>query len=291
MDEEIKQYIPLDKSWAIRLGFLDIINGTDLFLSQIKERDDLNNDINDLIKASEQWNDSDEIDIGESGTLFRYLQFASWKLGLNKKFVKHKTLLSREMCNDSNIVNWPLDEIAKLDHNTTQWASAAILMGNTDEVPEDNYFLQMSKEALKHYLEIKNKRDDSLCEIKTDKTFLRQIEYFVNLLEGKQDIKFKMIHPDDYCFARAFDLTNKKEGKEMWPAVIGHESNRLEEMEIALEQFEKGEAVTSTDHRVAQSLALLGLLKNKEISFSSPDCVNKTWPRFWEFLDFVSKNK
>jgi hypothetical protein len=310
MNEQIKNLIPLDKAWAIRMGFLDIVRGERNFIPQIEGRPDLNNDIEAMIKASKQWNNSDEIDVGESGTLFRYLQFASWKLDLNKEFIKHKTLLQRDMNTDSRVVDWSIDKLLELDFGTTQWASAAILLGATDEIPADNYFLQMSKEALEKY-------ESGDYEARKDQTFLRQVETFLEILKSRatvegvaeneigsenqnesegapkhrSNIEFKMMHPDDYCFAQAFGFTNREEGARMWPALEGHESNRPEEMEIVLQQYKNGETIESNDHRVVQAVAMLSFVEKGSVSkedFANPNCVAKSWPMFWDFIDFIS---
>ena len=100
-----KKYIPLDKSWIIRMGILDIVNGCDdinIFLSKQK---DLGDDLLALKRAVENWKSDEAIDIGESGTLYRFLKFASWKLGLNKKFIKQGTLADRKINDDSKIIN------------------------------------------------------------------------------------------------------------------------------------------------------------------------------------------
>jgi len=283
-----KGFIPLSKYWTLRLGFLDIINGQNKFLPLVDHRQDFGDDIKAMIQISKEWKRKDEHNVGEAGTLFRFLQFASWKFGLNKKFLKEKTLPKREICEDPEIVNWPISELVKLDHQTSQWASAAILCGCEDDLSVKNFFLDLTREALEHYNSKKGTKE--FCELRYDQTLSSQAETFLNLLKGKES-NFKIVQPDDYCFARALGLTNKEEGGFKWPELKGHESNRLEEMEIMLDKFEKGEEIDSKDHRVVQAIAMLSILKSKKAKFSHPECVSKSWPQFWNFLEFAIKDQ
>lgn len=91
---------------------------------------------------------------------------------------------------------------------------------------------------------------------------------------------------EDYCFARAFGLMTEKEGEEKFPSLRGHETNRILEMEKQLTNFNNGKEIDSKDHRVVQSIAMLALLKDQDIKFSFPDCVSKTWPQFWDFMEY-----
>jgi hypothetical protein len=279
--------IPLSKYWSIRLGFLDIINNTKLFVPLIENRKDVGDDLKVLIKTSKEWKNKNEHYVGEAGALFRLLQFASWKLNLGKKFIKDKTLIDRKICDNPDIINWPINKLLELDNETPQWASAAILTGSQEDAP-DNFFLNLSKEALHHYNKVKN--DNIFCELRYDETIQSQAEAFIDLLKNGQT-DFKPKQQDDYCFARAFNLIHKEEGGERWPELKGHESNRLVEMEKQLNNFDNKKEVDSKDHRVVYSIAMLAMAKNKKINFSFPDCVNKSWPQFWKFLKYADKNK
>jgi hypothetical protein len=180
-----KGLIPISKYWSTRLGFLDIINSTKHFIPLLEGRDDIGNDLRAMIQVSYDWKDKKEINVGEGGALFRYLQFASWKYGLGKVFIKEKTLKERQVTNNPEIVNWPISELLKLDNCTPQWASAAILLGNKEETPRD-YFLDLSKEALKHYEKVR--QEGGFCELRYDDTIIRQASSFLELLEtGKID--------------------------------------------------------------------------------------------------------
>ena len=102
---------------------------------------------------------------------------------------------------------------------------------------------------------------------------------------GGSEVRFIPEQPDDYCFARAFNLVTPEEGEHRWPMLRGHESDRIAEMEKALGELERSEPISSRDHRVVQAVAMLGATRGKSVSTTHPDCVAKTWPQFWKFLN------
>src|SRR3989344_713925 len=280
-----KGLIPLDKYWMIRMGVLDMLKGykdINIFLSNQKN---LGNDLLALRRISEIWNSQKPLDVGESGTLYRYLKFASWKLKLDKKFIKRGTLLHRKICNNSKIIYWKLKKLLTLDGGTSQWASASVLLGNTEKIKNPPYFLQITLEALKHWEEKRKK--GKKWEAKYDDILLKQAIYFINILRSKNSA-FTPTNPDDYCFARAFRIVSRKYGEKRWPMIKHHESNRLEEMELALLQAEKNKVISSTDHRVVQAIAMLYKTEGKKVKFKYPKSVNKSWPQFWNFLIPIS---
>lgn len=79
--EQIEQYIPYDKSWMIRMGLLDMAHGYDDInrLLDAEPEGTLGTDLQALNRATKQWRAGNEIDVGESGTLYRILQFAAWR--------------------------------------------------------------------------------------------------------------------------------------------------------------------------------------------------------------------
>jgi len=104
-----------------------------------------------------------------------------------------------------------------------------------------------------------------------------------NVLNYKKST-FIPTNPDDYCFARAFGIVSRKYGEKHWPMLKHHESNRLEEIEVALSQAQKDKVITSKDHRVIQAIAMLYKTKRKRVRFKYLKAVNKSWPQFWDFL-------
>lgn len=276
----LKGYIPLDKSWIIRIGVLDLLNGYDDTVQSLNNQQGLGDDLKALRDASLSWKSGESINVGESATLYRFLRFASWKLGLDKKFILQGTLKNREICDNPQIVNDSLDELLKLDNGTSQWASAAVLLGNKEKIKNPPFKLQLTYEAMKHWQEQRKKGQGWLPRY--DETILRQAEMFLKLLK-KEKVEFIPQQAEDYCFARAFGFIDQQEGKRRWPNLAGHESNRLEEMEKALSEAKDGK-IASKDHRVVQAAAMWQKINNKEVLVEYPEVVNKSWPQFWKFL-------
>lgn len=274
--------IPLDKSWITRMGILDLVNGYSDINVFLENQNNLGDDLTALKKVCYDWKRSTTIDVGESGTLYRFLRFASWKLKLNKKFTIHKTLRDRNITDNPNIMDCSLRELLKLDNETSQWASASVLLGNKERTPNPPYKLVLTYEAVAHW---EQRRAKGLSwEPRYDKTILNQALTFLKLLHNK-DVSFVPKQAEDYCFARAFDFIGVEQGELLWPSLKGHESNRIVEMEEALKQYGNNKQITSRDHRVVQSIAMKGIVENIEVKFKYPESVNKTWPQFWDFLE------
>lgn len=276
-------YIPLDKSWLVRVGVLDILNSYNDIATFLDTQTNLNEDLLALKQASVVWNTNKPIHVGESATLYRFLQFASWKFNLDKTFIKEGTLNERGVTNDPSIINLSLVELLKLDNGTTQWASASVIADiNTPRNNNYPYKLLETFDAVEHW---KRRRQAGLSwEPKRDVTIERQVKKFLELLEGQNTV-FVPLCSDDYCFARVFDFIDSKDGAKMWPSLVGHETNRILEMEQAINEANDVQVVSSKDHRVIQALAMWGLLHKKQLHFKYPNAVNKSWPLFWEFLD------
>ena len=278
----IKQgYIPLDKSWIIRMGILDLLNGYDDTTQFIKKQEQLSDDLKALYRASLAWKSDEPIDVGESGTLYRFLRFASWKLDIDKEFILHGSLKQREICDNPEIVNYSLDELLKLDNGTSQWASASVLLGSKERIPNPPYKLRLSYEAVSHWK--KQRKKGHHWEPRYDETILRQAIAFLELLK-KGETSFIPQQPEDYCFARAFELITKEDGELRWPSLRGHESNRIAEMERVLCDTVVGKEINSRDHRIVQAIAMLRKVKGKDIKVKYPEVVKKSWPQFWKFL-------
>ncbi len=289
-----QKFIPLSKYWLIRNGVLDLAHGFKDIENFLDKQDisELGGDVRALQRVVQTWNTGVPLDVGESGTLLRYLKFANWFLGLNKEFKLEGTLLERRISNDPDIINWDLKKLQTLDGGTTQWASAAILFRPLPEIEKElkdlkeiKYFLQMTLGAKKHWEE--KRKEGKVWESRPDEILTKQAEYFLNIMNTKP-ATFSPTNPDDYCFARVFRLISTEEGKKRWPEASEHESNRFDEMEKVIAQASKGEPIDSKDHRVVQAMAIWGAVNKKKLTFTHPEAVNKTWPQFWEFLKTVS---
>lgn len=275
-------YIPLDKSWIIRMGILDLFNNYDDIDEFLEQQKELCDDLKALQKALINWKSGNSIYVGESGTLYRFLKFASWKSNLNKKFILSGSLLKRKICDDPEIINYSLEKLLKLDDGTSQWASAAVLLGNKEKISNPPYKLKITYEAISHWEKQRAKRLS--WQPRYDETILRQAETFLKLLKGEK-ISFIPQQAEDYCFSRALKFITKEEGKSRWPSLLGHESNRLEEMEKMIDNSDREIEINSADHRVIQAIAMRQKIKNKPIKFLYPLSANKSWPQFWKFLD------
>lgn len=270
--------IPYDKSWLMRLGLLDILHGRHQIEQFVIDNPSVSDDIQALARASQQWRANQPIDVGESGTLLRFLQYATWARQEDRVFIKSGTLENRRITNDPSIVGLSLNELLELDNGTSQWASAAVMLGNNQKPKIIPYKLELTYEALSHW---KNRhgQNENWTAIK-DETIAKQATAYKKWLRtGK--INFNAEQAEDYCFARAFGLITPKQGEKLWPSLRQHESDRIESMEIALNQ----NIVDSKDHRVVQAVAMF---KSNRVKFLHPDCVSKSWPLFWIFIKSLS---
>lgn len=287
----VEDYIPLDKSWIIRMGVLDLFNGKkERIKTFLNDQKDLGGDLLALKGVIETWDTGGPVDVGESGTIYRIFQFASWKLKLDKEFVTQGTLTERvkKMTKDPEIIKMSLSELLDLPEKTSQWATASILFGNKERVPDPPYHLQMAFDAVDYY-----KTQDEQgkpWEARPDETIRKQAEVFLELMRRK-DVSFTPLQSEDYCFARTFGYMTREDGEVKWQNLHGNESDRFIEMDRILKKAEAGDEVDSKDHRVVQAIAMWGLVNNRDVKFSNPDAVNKTWPKFWDFIDYAKSLK
>ncbi len=304
----LEQYIPLDKGWIIRMGFLDLTRGYGLkdLIEFLNGQNDLGGDVRALRMVAESWKDAFKpLDVGESRTIYCLVRFYLWKQDVDRKIITRGTLTKRveEMEATANIVRWPLARLLTLEKGTSQWATAAILCGNTEKLPDISFYLQKTYDALLRWTSWRKK--GLIWMPQTDPTLTTQaLEYISFLKTGKIFIRPNQLGDCDlYCFLRAFNAITNEEGLKMWPQVQTHESNRIEEMERTLNELYTGKIIISDDHRVVQANAMLlqslymstnshnlgtvvDIVKNK---FNNPGCVNKTWPKFWDFLKDIHK--
>lgn len=275
LPDEIEELIPLDKSWMIRLGVLDLLHGYDDMERFLEAEESLNTDLQALLRASRQWRKGERIDVGESGTLYRFLQFAAWKRGENRLLIRSGTLKGRAVTRDPTIVHMPLTELLKLDNGTSQWASAAVLLGNNEAPPKPTpYKLQITYDAVEHWKRARAK--GKRWEARRDLTIMRQAAAYLHWLQTGVMI-FEPEQAEDYCLARAFGLMTPEQGEAKWPSLRQHESDRIASMEEALGQ----QTVYSTDHRVVQAVAMF---KGQSVHYAYPQAVNKSWPLFWDLI-------
>ena len=278
------EFIPLDKSWIIRMGVLDVVNDHKDVLDFLDKQENLGDDLLALRNVVEVWNTDKPVDVGESGTLYRFFRFVSWKLGLNKEFVIRRTLKERKITNDPNIINLSQRELLKLDNNTSQWASAKVLLGDSERLENPPYKLKLTYEAVEHWNQ--KRVEGKSWEPKYDETIQRQAEAYCKLLNGEK-FEFVSEQAEDFCFAYVFGFETLEEGEKNWPSLRGHESDRIEAMERELDNAKNGRGIESKDHRVVQAIAMWAKLNNKVVNIKYPESVNKSWPQFWDFMKSI----
>jgi hypothetical protein len=262
------RFAPLDKSYYIRLGVLDLLTGKSDTREFLAAQANLSTDLYSVLHI--------DMRRTESATLFRFMTFAAWKFGRKDLFMgKVETLGHREICNDPSIVNLSQEDLLKLDNGTSQWASAAAICGDPRRIDSVPPKLRLTYDVIDDWR--KGLREPH----RQDATTLAQMKAYTHFIETGQRV-FAPAHSEDYCFARAFGLIDPNEAELRWPSLKGHESNRIKEMEKAIRQVKTGKIVFSDDHRVVQALAMRYPIN---VKFSNPGCVSKSWPRFWEFFD------
>ena len=260
---------------------LDVFEGSRYGCERLEERyGDLSDDSKALYRASTQWLRGERtINVGESATLYRALRFKAWSDGKSVDVVKERTLRKRPICDDQKIIFYPTAELLKID-DTTQWATAAVLAGSAERIDNPPPKLLMTYNAVDQW------RRQKEWAVRPDEIIGAQATAFLEMLAGGNPV-FVPEEAEDYCFARAFDFSSPEEGAKRWKSLQGHESPRISEMERCLSEYERGKVVDTDDHRVVQALAMKANVEKKEISFSNPHCVGKSWPQFWRFLEDV----
>ena len=275
---KIHKYIPLDKSWIIRMGILDVLNGYNDIGKFLDTQEDLGEDLMALKRVSEKWDTQESLDVGESATLYRFVRYALWKKGEERGIIKKGTLRNRKINDNATIIKWPLQKLLELDNGTSQWASAAVLMGNKERIENAPFKLQVTYDAKEHWKWQRKRKE--VWHPKYDETIEKQAMAYIGLLRTGKLI-FHPLQPEDYCFARAFNLVTAEEGEKRWPSLKGHETNRIDEMEKAIKLAEEG-VVESKDHRIVQALVMKH--RNK-LRVLHKDAVNKSWPKFWGLIE------
>ena len=276
-----KKYIPLDKSWIIRMGILDIVNGYDDIQKFLATQENLGDDLAALRIASERWKFDKDINVGESGTLYRLLKYVSWKQELHKNFILEGTLRHRKINDDQAVLRLSQSELLTYDNGTSQWASAAVLLGDPERLYRPPYKLDLTYQAVEHW---HMQRDKGLAwQPRYDDTILGQAKTYLKLLKGERP-DFILEQAEDFCFAYVFGYITAEEGEKRWPALRGHESDRIIEIQDTLTAAKEGREIASKDHRVVQAIAMWGKINKRQLNILYPKSVNKSWPQFWDFL-------
>lgn len=277
--EFVEPYIPLDKSWAIRIGVQDLLHGdVDNTISQLENNQPLCDDLSVFKNILENWEETNLINVGESGTLYRFFKYINWNYDLDKEFIVEGTLIDRKITDDPNVIFLKQKSLLQLDNQTSQWASASVLCGDETRLIDPPFKLGLTYEAWGAWHTGEGNR-----HLIKDSTLRNQALTFMHLKEGSRP-EFEAEQAEDYPFALTFEYLTVDEGLERWPSLVGHESNRIIEMSKMLDNAKNGQEVSSKDHRIVQALGMWGLVNQVDIKFTNPNSVSKSWPKYWEFI-------
>ncbi len=306
---DLEKYTPQDKSWVIRMGILDLTRGyTQDIINFLDSQDQtaLGSDLKALRRIAGEWHlrYSKPLNVGESGTIYRFVKFYNWLNNIPHEPIVSDTLQKRsreEITNDSSIVHLTPEILLTLDNNTTQWATmqylllppalrkkvAPIIHHGKTLTRSGDFKLRVTYDAVSHWEE--QRKEGKCWESRIDPTFFAQQKAFVDGLKTGKVI-YTGEQAEDYCFERAFDLITQDEGSLVYPSVEGHETNRIEEMEKVIAKLNVTGIIDSPDHRVVQAMVMRQIFLGKPYTVANPNVVNKTWPKYWEFIKYVNEN-
>ena len=265
--------LPLSKSWAIRMIFLDMVYGRNTGYRVIRHFENENqnilaDDIKAALSCAKVYISGRKIfKVGNSGTVCRFLIY--FLDGQKYKIKKGRQLSRRKIIAPKNLSALSLPKLLKL--GTSQFASAALLKG-TKPIKNLPPKCKLSIQARRAYFE-----NDGQWIPRNDEVIIWQIKHF--LYGGK----FQPLIAEDYCYARAFGFITKKEGQRRWPELKNHECNRLKVMEEACRNLNRKINVHN-DHRVAMAVALRQKSLGLPVRINNKKCVAKSWPQFWQWL-------
>jgi hypothetical protein len=288
---DFAKFIPLDKAWIIRLGFLDILNGRSERIQRKIEKwsgsnsnESLPIDIRALVSCARVWDDKTaQIPVADSRTLHCFLKFATWKNKEDRLFRIGNLLHKRNPSQDAAIVGMNQRRLMNLEGGHSVWASAAAINGDKERMWNPPVDLELTYRAISSW------RPETDYSLFFDQTIIRHVEVIDSCFRKK--IGWKPGYPEDYCLARVLGVMDMQSGKSRWPELAGVNNNRIMELEKQIGYAQKGEQITSNDHRIVQALAVKAILDNKEIRVKDPECVAKSWPKFWEFLYAVGEKR
>ena len=277
------KYLPLSKSWAIRMIFLDMIYGKSTGYKVInhfrkQKKSDLSNDINAAMRCAENYISGEhKYNVGNAGMVYRLLVYVMYgkkyklRMGdqLRKRLIKRK---ERETL-PKNLTALPLEKLIKL--GTSQYASASLLLG-TEPVHDLHPKCDLTIEARQVYF-----ANDGEWISRHDEVIIGQLRHF---LYGE-----KIENPigEDYCYLRAFNIMTHAEGKRRLPELADHESDRLAVMEEICEKGFDRLVNTDDDHRVFMAVVLKQISLGLPIRITHKWCVRKSYPAF---LKWVKQN-
>lgn len=273
--QNLEPLLAFEKSWYVRLGLLDLIAERDTTARSLNAyAGPLSNDLTvvrdtmPLILGGEK-----HIDVGEGGTWARFLQFASAKYGWGLVLEKSGSLSGRpdEFTPDS--LTAPLAHLGRMNRQSSQIASAAVLSGSKEPIPQNaSYHLRMSYEAKDFW---NQNQDMDVWPEQRDRTFRRQAIAWIGWLATGR-MEFSPIQPEDYVFARVFGIMTPRDAQSLgWYSLAGHESNRFDDLEEAIADAYAGNVVSINDHR--PNIALRWKF-GPDLRLARLESISKSWP-------------
>lgn len=276
----MREFIPFDKSRAIKFGLKDMGHGVTTTVDELREHPHLGDDLLALVRVSEEWARGETtFHVGESGTLLRGMWWLCQMEGIDAEFVREGTLADRQITLDESLLSMDLDALLQVDGGTSQHASMAILFNYCGDGPNTFY-----PTKFKETIDLLRDYDKGRSGIRLDPTIAR---HAMACLTGE----FYPEHSEDACLAIAMGLMTPEEVKERWPQTVHHESNRPYEMDVATWRIRHGKRkIVTKDHRVIQAMAITHGLSPAWFS-NYGYYVSKSWPLFWSFMRYaVGKN-
>ncbi|MEN9614562.1 MAG: hypothetical protein RLZZ347_869 [Candidatus Parcubacteria bacterium] len=300
------ELLPISKSRAIRLLFLGLRDGDDSvihFISRTYQRGLLPDDVVRMLDACRFWNNNQNIQVGESATVLRFLWWLSQAQKSNKNFVREGTLLGRKITLDPEMLNWTIKDLLdpeRVPERTSQLASVATLH-NPDRyrtfMVSYPHHLAITYEVLDQWYEYKRfQQKVPLPAPGIDATIEAQAKAFLLALRGG-GWQFEMLQQEDFPFA--YIMTDGdwalREARKRWPSLAEHESNRFTEVAKAKSDWAQRRVIDSADHRVIQAITMFAMLNRYKVKdimrvTRHPKAVAKSWPAFYMFLDWVQEN-
>ena len=240
-----KGYVPFDKSWIIRLGVIDLLTGYDDTLNFL---DDHYKELGDDLRAL---HDASVcwVDGSETIDVGESATLYRFLRFADHKLGNNRTFIRRGTLEHRYLGNTPETLDGAFEYlaglPTSQWASAYMLF---DYAMLDRHTPGYDASRAKYKLRLTREA----------------IEHWERaVLNGKPcEVRY-----DETINAQASAyLQWLKEGR----------------MEFVPQQAEDYCFATSRDHRVVQAIAML---KRDDVAVRYPDCVSKSWPQFWRFLE------
>lgn len=259
--EDLSHFLPWDKSQVIRFAFLDLIAGMpERSVTWLEHHyEELGDDLHALLGTLKQYLAGQDLDVNESDTLRVF-----WS-----KFLEHT--------NDSRriITSGSLDGRDPAAPNSSKWASIAVLLGKNIRTFPLPPHLQLTFQTKWEWEQATGRGE--MWTPRKDRVITECVSAYLVWLETNV-MPLDLDNPEKMCQAMAFGLVAPDEALALWPSIKDHESNRPEAMRAALDDpF----WVESDDHRVVMAMAMHFVPYE---AFSQPDCVSKSFPRFWDMM-------